>query len=85
MSTLFWGLPLTPQLFVCHELTRVDIFVRDDSPSCEREDATLVATTDIEEYAMCAELRGNAARLAGESFWRAHQRTDLPCAIARAS
>jgi hypothetical protein len=51
-------------------LRRVGIIIGNGANSCERHDATLVATGDFDEYAMYAELRGNAAQLDGEPRWR---------------
>jgi len=57
------GFGIAIQLFICHEVTHVDIFVSNGSVSSEGQDATLVAARDIAEYAMCAELRGEDSAL----------------------
>jgi hypothetical protein len=51
-------------------LRRVGIIIGNGANSCERHDATPVATGDFDEYAVYAELRGHAAQLDGEPRWR---------------
>jgi hypothetical protein len=62
----FGGFRLTTQLFVCHGVTPCRYF----SGQRFSVDTPLVAIGNFADYAMYAELRGDAAQLDGEPRWR---------------
>jgi len=70
LRTFFGGIRLKTQLLVCRWVAHFAIFFVNFAISCKRPDAPLIASSGMNEYAMDAELWGNAAQLDCEPRWR---------------